>query len=253
MIEVVKYLICTAGGVAIGYFIAHQRLEQRLLEYYNERADKAEEEAKDFYRRKYEKKFVEEVQDQEFVQSATDAAEALQQYQGVSMGPSVLVQEMTAATEQEEAVEETDPVEQAERKLAALDSIVPTQPTEPVNYNRVSTPDKELTTAEKEAAYVPVRIKKDEFVNHTSGFAQFSVTYFSGDDILADEYDAIVSEETRKDHITYEIMELLKAGPEAMGGETNLFIRNERIHAEFDIVWSSGKYVDEVGPITASG
>jgi hypothetical protein len=270
----IKYLLCTAGGVAIGYFIAQQRLE----DYYNERADRAEDEAKDFYRRQYEAKAKADGEDPEFTKAAIKAAEALQNYKGISMGPSVLTEELTESFRREEedraveaddidegpeegdSEEDPDPVKKIEAltnpvvKAKMMETIVPEQKTEPVNYNRVSTPEKAMTTAEKEAVYIPDTIKAGDYINNVSGLDQSTVTYFAGDDILANSNDEIISEEARLMAMGREFQELLKAGPEAMGGDTTLYIRNTNLGREFEIIWSSGSYEDEVGdPIYASG
>ncbi|QEQ93921.1 hypothetical protein SEA_KARDASHIAN_56 [Streptomyces phage Kardashian] len=274
MIEMVKYLLCIAGGamggIAIGYSIATRRHEADFIE----RLDKATDDAKDFYRRKYEKKAQEEGEDPEFTKAAIRAAEALQEYQGITIGPSVLAQELTESFRREEeraAEEDEDPEDEEDDESPEPEveeeaivkppapmmerRIIPGQPKPPLtNYNQVSTPPKEKTTEQKEAEYVPETISKDDFINGVSGLNQSTVTYFQGDHILANERDQIITDEARRAILGTEIEELLKAGPEAMGGETTLYIRNTQVGREIEIVWSSGAYSDEVGdPIYASG
>lgn len=290
----IKYLLCTAGGVAIGYYVAHQKLEQR----YEELLDQGTKEAKDFYRLRYEEKAKEAGEDPDLTEAALGAAEALLKYKGNTVGPSILAQELTATIQREEAraaeeqmrpkeevesdwtrwsktLEEADAepegdpdeepetyeeTKQALEEIEALTkpavrehllkSIVPEQSKEPVNYNAFSAPEKKLTTAQKEAKYVPETISTDDFIHNVSGLRQHTVMYFSGDDILANERDEPLNNEAREAFLGDEIIALLKAGPEAMGGASTIYIRNTEADREFEIIWNSEEYVDLVGPLT---
>ena len=277
MIEVVKNILYLASGVAIGYYVAHKRLENL----YNERVDKADQDAKEFYRLKYEKQAREAGEDPQFTEAAIRAAEALRDYQGLDVGPEVLVQELTETfrREEEEAAEkegeedseeDDDPEVEVEAdpkssilKVTIRDSTpvvrfpVPVIPEQsgPVDYNKISTPGVETTsTAEKEAAYSPEVIEGDAFINNVSGFDQYTVTYYSGDQILANEREEIISEEARLAILGDEVLQILNAGPEAMGGESTLYVMNSERNKEFEIIWHPRSYADEVGdPIYASG
>lgn len=274
----IKYACCVAGGIAIGYFVAQKRLE----EYFEECLDRATQDAKDFYRRKYEKQAREAGEDPEFTKAAIQAAEALQEYQGISVGPSVLTEELTETfrREEERSAEEDEDEESSEPDVEgdfeddgtypvppeepaavkppvamAERRIIPGQPKPPLtNYNQISTKAAEPTTEEREAAYVPETISADDFVNNTSGFNQSTVTYFHKDRVLANERDQIITDEARRAILGTEIEDLLAAGSEAMGGNTTIYIRNTQVEREIEIVWNPGAYSDEVGdPIYASG
>jgi hypothetical protein len=277
VIELIKYVCCVAGGVAMGYFVAQKRLEA----YFEERLDRATDEAKDFYRRKYEKQAREAGEDPEFTKAAIAASEALQEYKGISVGPAVLTEELTESVrrEEERAAEEDDedegeseddevemtteidPVTHDTRMVPKPPApmterrIIPGQPKPPLtNYNQISTKAAEPTTEEKEESYVPETISADDFVNNNSGLNQSTVTYFHKDRVLANERDEIITEEARQAILGTEIEALLVAGPEAMGGNTTIYIRNTQVGREIEIVWSPGAYSDEVGdPIYASG
>lgn len=86
----VKYALFTAGGVALGYLVAKDRLERQ----YYERLNEAEKEAKAFYRRQYMEKAKAEGEDEGVTLAAVDAAEAIKKNSGYTVGPSVLTQEM---------------------------------------------------------------------------------------------------------------------------------------------------------------
>lgn len=280
-----KYLFWMAGGVLGGIAIGYSMAMRRHEAYFEERLDKATEDAKDFYRRKYEKKAKEAGEDPEFTKAAIQAAEALQEYQGISVGPSILTEELTEtfrreeerAAEEDEAEDEGDDEEDDEspepdgeddgtypepspeavvKPPAPMTErrIIPGQPKPPLtNYNQISA-KKEPTTEEKESEYSPETISSADFVNGDSGLNQSTVTYFHKDRVLANDRDQIISDEARKAILGSEIEALLAAGPEAMGGETTLYIRNTQVGREIEIVWSPGAYSDEVGePIYATG
>lgn len=241
----IKYLMCVVGGVAVGYAIAHSKLEDEFLR----RLDKETEDAKDFYRRKYEKKLEEKVASPEFVKAAQEAAEALEMYQGRDTAPVEISEEQMELDEESDPdVDVTVEVAQPEPAKLPFSTDIPGQAkTGGVNYNKVSTP--EPTTVKKEDEYVPDFITMDEFVRNETNYRQYSITYFHGDDTLAGESDQVVDLDVRNITLGREVLEMLKAGPEAMGGETTLYLRNNQQHVEIDISWSPGKYTEEVGPI----
>jgi hypothetical protein len=280
VIEMIKNVLYLASGVAIGYYVAHRRLEG----YFNERLDKEIDDAKSFYKEKYRRKAAQDiVQDPEFFEDAVKAAKALKEYQGLDVSPDLLAEELTdtflreeeraaEADEEEEGdgeeddappeVEEPDTSEPESEEEEDDDagfqkpvgppvSIIPEQATGvgTVNYNRISTAPKEPTDQEKEAAYVPEVIDKEAFINGDSGFEQSTVTYFAGDDVLANDRDLVITADARETFLGPEIFELLKADPEARGGADAVYVRNTLRSREFEIILSPGKYSDEVGEV----
>lgn len=84
----IKHVVAAGvAGVGIGYYVARQHLEK---EYYTRLAQSTDE-AREFYENKYRKKAEEDL---------VKASEAMSAYSGVSVGPSVLQQELRAATEE---------------------------------------------------------------------------------------------------------------------------------------------------------
>ena len=128
-------------------------------------------------------------------------------------------------------------------------SIVPEQVPGKVNYNAISTAPKEPTEQEKEAAYVPETIEKEAFINGDSGFDQSTLTYFAGDDVLANDRDQVITADAREAFLGTEIFDLLRADPEARGGADAVYVRNTLRSREFEIVLSPGKYSEEVGEV----
>lgn len=98
----------------------------------------------------------------------------------------------------------------------------------------------EEEVAERTAEY-PYVISFDEFNDGETGYEQSTVTYFEGDDVLADEGDQMIDE------------------IEATVGEGNLYrfghgskdnkivyVRNEKLNLDFEIIHSDNKYAQEV-------
>lgn len=275
----IKNVLYLASGVAIGYFVAVRHLEKDYHERLKSEIDDVKEEERLKYRRKAAQDYV---SDPAFLEDAVKAAEALNLYQGVTADPSVFVEEMTetkrleeeqaAEADEEEVEQEPDleddgtypeepPAEDGQwekwsKTLSGEDdpkptppvSIIPEQPSGAVNYNRISTAPKEPTTAEKEAAYVPEVIDKDVYDVNDSGYEQTTLTYYVGDDRLANIYDQVFTDDDRLAVLSPEIFALLKS-PEARGGENVVYIRNDVRQREFEIIVSNGMYSDEVGDV----
>jgi hypothetical protein len=264
VIEMVKNVLYLASGVAIGYYVAHRRLER----YFDERLEREIEDVKEFERLKYQRKAAKDyVQDPEFFEAAVKAAESLKIYEGATIGPAVMTQEMTEADlrDEEQAAEaaEAEDEEESEEdledepdtafedpvtKVAPPVLIVPEQATGSVNYNRISTAPKEGSPEAKEVEYVPEVIPMGEFVNNDSGFEQITMTYYIADDRLANIYDQVFTEDDRQADLSPETFELLKS-PEARGGANTVYIRNDLRQKEFEIIVSRGAYSDEVGEV----
>lgn len=81
-------------------------------------------------------------------------------------------------------------------------------------------------------------IHYDEFVNNDSGYNQETLTYYSGDDILTDQLNTPI----------YDYQKM--TGPISFGhgsGDNNVvFIRNELLHMEWEILRDESKYQVEI-------
>ncbi|QPL14706.1 hypothetical protein SEA_SCHWARTZ33_61 [Gordonia phage Schwartz33] len=92
----------------------------------------------------------------------------------------------------------------------------------------------------KRSSARPYIISVTEFTDNDLGFGQNSISYYEGDNILADERDqpipdlnSIVGEKN------------LRFG-EASGDANVVFIRNERLGVDFEVCRSPGTYAEEV-------
>ena len=272
----IKYLMCIAGGVALGYAYAYSRAERE----FQDRLDRETEEIRYYYRDKYSKKAAEREQ-AETAKTATDAVEAMRQtYEGGSSVVSEIVSadlsrvaqrgvatgDISVPEEDENFVD--DRVAEAVRKKgvesnAQVDAVIAEgalveKAAKPpvVNYNRISTPEKadipEQTRTEDPAGDDEMEIEiefitRKSFVADEFGFKQFSFTYYAGDDVLANEDDEPVTGPARVASVGAEALRKLKEGREAMGGENEIYVRNRTGNWEFAIVRSDGKFSEEVG------
>lgn len=242
----IKYLLCAAGGVGIGYYIAHTRLEQR----FHEQLDREIEEARDFYRRRFEKK----------AEREEEASKALKEYQGVTVAPSMTHQELNRSLEEEglrpvnkafadvllkEAADGTtddgeDEVIPEESEIQEKEEDKPRPKAEPVNYNAISTPRDPEPEVKTQADDLSI-ITQEEFVKNETGYKQFSISYFAEDDVLAGESDQVIELQARQATLNDTIFERLKDDR-----LQNLYVRNSTTEMEFEITRSSGSYQVEV-------
>lgn len=142
MILLIKYLLCVAGGVGLGYYIAHDHLSAR----HREELEREKENAKEFYRLKYEKKLKVDAgtnqgaewpsEDPEFVQAAINAAEALEGYLGGPVDPVNLASEVTRVVEENENRDIADEVDTPDIPESLPETEIPVFDGEPVGLAR---------------------------------------------------------------------------------------------------------------------
>lgn len=227
-IGVVSVFSAVAGGAG-GYFFA----KKRLRPYYEEISNREIAEAKEFYGRLH--KNDDENDSPEKVMErlhGSAAVEALQTYQG---GHPVHAPVATEADLMEEfepkVVKITEAIEIVEEKHNVF---ADSSPIESGNFNY----EEEVPLRSGEKPYI---ITHDEFYEGEKDYEQITLTYFDGDDVLVDEQDQPVDdpEDTiGEDH-------LVRFGH---GSKDNnvVYVRNDRIEADFEISRSFGKYAEEV-------
>lgn len=105
-------------------------------------------------------------------------------------------------------------------------------------YSQEDFDDEEVKKRTPDAPYI---ITKDEFMNNETSFQQITVTYFNGDDVLADDKDQMINDKER----TVGEINLDKMGY-GSDDPNVLYVRNDRMEVEFEILNSDGKYSEEV-------
>jgi hypothetical protein len=260
----VKYLLVAGISAGAGYFVAQKRLEQRYFAELN----KETEEVRDFYERKYQRKKA-----QEAFKLYSGGAEKYQNAPGPMKYDESTTTSSLKKVLQDEAADNL--AEMSDEDLARravkdkseeeFNSELLADPAVKKYLEETASRDQLLTTnfqdyqemsskksKEKPATPVPDLIMASEFINSDTGYKQFSVTYFAGDDILAGESDQVISLEARNVTMGETILEKLRNAPPG-DDKFILYIRNHEQQVELEIARSEGKYSVEVGPIDESG
>jgi hypothetical protein len=99
-------------------------------------------------------------------------------------------------------------------------------------------PEAEKRNRTEEAPYI---LEKEEYLRNESGFVQTTVTYFAGDKILIDSRDDIIEEIDK----TVGEIHLERFG-HGSGDPRVLYVRNDILDLEFEILLHDGKYSQHV-------
>lgn len=99
-------------------------------------------------------------------------------------------------------------------------------------------PELEKRNRTEEAPYI---LEKEEFFNSDSDYTQSTVTYFAGDGVLIDSREDVIEEVDR----TVGERNLSRFG-HGSGDPKVLYVRNDVLEIEFEILLSNGKYSKEV-------
>lgn len=221
-IGVTSVLSAAAGGAG-GYFFAKDKLKT----YYEEIANREIAEAKEFYGRLHKTDDSHSSPEAVLEQlHGKEAIEALRSYQGIAV-------EAPAATEEELIVEEA--VEQDDEEatpVTVVNNIFVDREDRGFDYE-VETP---LRTEER-----PYIITQEEYLQNEKDYEQTKLSYFEGDDVLVDEEDDPLpdpDDTVGEDH-------LVRFGHGSKDNNT-VYVRNDALEMEFEIVRSYGKYAQEV-------
>jgi hypothetical protein len=206
-----------AGG-AVGYFVAWKRISSK----YEELVASEIEEAKKYYARKNvaPKPALEEV-----VAEVTASSEPLQK--GVEDAANALLKYRTGI---DEALEE----EQAGIVIRDIKPNVPVN-----NVFRVPKPT-DVGQERREPGY-PYEISEEEYNLSVNDYEQLEMTYYAGDDVLADDKDEAVDAIFRRRFVGDHNLQLFG---EATRNE--LYVRNDAEHTDTRISRSTGSFAREV-------
>jgi hypothetical protein len=203
-------IVSLAAGSAAGYFIALKILDKK----YQDQLQQEVESTKKFYAKLYKKDEFQTPEStiKEIAPGAAEAAAALINYQGLGKSFEVVDQRT-------EFVEEV------------LSNIFSDKTTEEIS-------EKEKRNRTEEAPYI---LTKDEFMENDSEYTQSTVTYFGGDKVLIDSREDMIEEID----MTVGLGNLERFG-HGSGDPNVLYVRNDRLELEFEILLSRGKYSKEV-------
>jgi len=229
------------GGVA-AYYIGNKYLKAK----YEQIAEKEIAEAKEFYsmlNKKEEfstpKKAAASLNKSNNPSDITvkDAASALQNYQGAEDAEEI-AEDYEENEEDEEDDDEED--EEDEEDEGSVNVFI-----EDADNKDDFDIEEEMRSRTPEHPYV---INEMEFLQAEPEFSQTSITYYEGDGTLADERDQeipfvepVVGQEN------------LQRFGHGSGDSRVVYIRNERLSSDFEVVKSDGKYAHEVLGLKHSG
>jgi hypothetical protein len=212
------------GGAAGGYVIATKKLEGKYAAISEDEIN----EARHYYRELYST-LQKPASPQELV-TQIRAEEALQTYKG---HPVLHGLEDVLGTV--ESVEQTDEGVEISGTLTEEGAEVVRNIFDDADNDL---PEDEMPDADPENPYI---ITADEYMEGELGYEQTTLSYFKGDDVLVDtrevpieDTDATVGDDN-----------LTKFG---LGSRDKnvLYVRNQRIETDFEIVQSAGEYAEEV-------
>lgn len=223
-------VVSLAAGGAGGYILA----EKRLRAHYDEISRKEISEVRTYYRRKHKEGEFETpasaaavllpASENEFTESTPDpkleaATSALHTYQGEGSGD----------------IPETD--EEAERlQREHEENVIKRQNV----FRTHSEWNQELEMA-KRSADAPYILSQEEFFENETEYEQVTVTYYQGDDVLADSTDQEVRDSDRQ----VGDINLTRWG-HGSGDPNVIYIRNERLELEYEVLREGGKFTEIV-------
>lgn len=104
--------------------------------------------------------------------------------------------------------------------------------------------DKPLAYAYEASPYVrqdPYVITSEQYVDDEAGYEQITLTYYEGDGVFADKDDVIF--DRARDSLGES--NLSRFGEESQD-ENVVYVRNERIRRDFEVIRTEGNFADEV-------
>jgi hypothetical protein len=212
-------------GVALGYLIAVKHLREHF-------ANVADEEIEDL-REYYEKRLKEDVE------AAT--GKAVQEYEEW-LGK---MEEKEPATLEEAVIALVQVEEQIVVDEQPYDEVVNVA-SQKVNYNAMySAPSPGARPTAKHAAPEgPYQISVEAFLSNEVEHTQDTMTWYSGDNVLADAGDKIVAGDERDQVVPEGLLEKLVT----VEGENNeIYFRNDRIGMDVEVIRVVGTYKEAVG------
>ena len=192
-------------GVASGFFFARKQLEEKY-----EKLSKQEiAEAKKFYSVLH-KKGAYETPESAVKSRLGDATEALTTYQGLN--------------------------DDHQERVTVDENIFANPP--PILKSEAFDYDEEVKHRSVEAPYI---LSKEEFFQDELEHEQNTLTYYEGDEVLADDRDDIL------DDVDMMVgLDNLQRFGYGSGDNNIVYIRNEKLMQDFEVIRSKGKYSEEV-------
>ncbi len=216
----------TVGGVVVAAV-----LDQRLKRKYAQIADDEIEQVKEHYREKE----MELLDEQKKIASQPKPSLEKMTEHLKDRAKAELIAEGEGYTGKsiEEAVEELRQQPQPDAEELGAEEIMPDW-----SYRDIWDQNREMAQRDKSIPYI---IHAEEFNADDSYDHQVTLTYFEGDDVLVDEADEVI---TKKDEVVG-LENLTKFG-HGSGDPSVLYIRNDRLQQDMEILLHKSHYAKEV-------
>jgi hypothetical protein len=142
------------------------------------------------------------------------------------------IEEVTYMKGEPEVEDDSTPVEDTPPSLRVIESSPSVRYSDDWDY------EVELANRSKDVPYI---IHRDEYFNNETPYEQITLTYYEGDDVLADSNDTPVDDQDA-------MVCLGNLGKFGHGsGDPNVvYVRNDELMLEIEIVHSDGKFATEV-------
>lgn len=214
-------------GVGIGGFIAYKIAVKRTALKYEDIMAEEIDAAKTFYKRLAKEGEFETPQGAVEALVPGEVVSAISSYQGKDQATRYDKVEVAA-------IEETVVVE----KVEITNNVFTENRTDPRDWDY----NHEISVRDTTKPYI---ISFDEFHENEEGNEQVTVSYYAGDKTLADEKDQPIDNE---DNVVGED-NLLRFGHGSHDSKV-VYIRNERLGMDFEVIRSGGEYAKEVMGLT---
>jgi hypothetical protein len=211
-------------GASVGYLIAKRRLESK----YQQLAEEEIEEIRSIYRAKSQGHRVNP-------QGAKETLEEVLEKTGYRRPTG----EDTRYTEAEQ-----EAIDEANRKAAEAEEAEPEIETHNIFHpGAIEGWDwvEERNYREALDEGIPYVLHRDEYFPNEKGYEQMSLTYFEGDDVLADDNDTPVDDQDAM----VGLANLAKFG-HGSGDPNIVYVRNDELQLEIEIIHSDGKFSEQV-------
>jgi gas vesicle protein len=229
-IEVVEEVVGTSGlngtillvggiviGASVGYFVAKRRLEAKYAQMAEDEIDTI----RDLYFEKTKKL-------EKFQAEKPALEEVVSKY--TSEEQTVIDEVAEAEQEELEAEEETEP------EIVRKNIFHTPSPFEFPGWDW----DTERELRDETHGQVPYVLHRDEYFHNDKAWDQMSLTYFEGDDTLVDDQDTPVDDQDAM----VGLGNLTKFG-HGSGDPNTVYVRNEELQLEMEIVHSDDKFSEQ--------
>lgn len=200
------------GGAGVGFLVG----KYRYSKIYSELTEKEIQDAKEYYARRLD----------------TDARKVVTSYMA-----EVEEKEFNEILEKQRYISAEDEIEasESEDKVVTKNVFQGPKSEEEWDYEK----EAEFRADEAQGVYI---IHHDEFMENEPEFEQITLTYFEEDDVLADDKDEAIPDQDRVVHRT----EFEQKFGHGSKDNNIVYVRNENLNTDFEILRSTGSYAREV-------